>query len=68
MNKLPPDAQERIFCAALQGICANQYFFSSSMQASPAAAVEFAQSVVARFQESGASFSPPPHVRQPDQV
>lgn len=51
--KLPPDIQERIFCAALAGVCANRMFFGSEMQGSPKAAVDFARSVVSEVERSG---------------
>lgn len=35
-----------IFCAALQGICANPAFFGGEYQGSPNAAIEFADRVV----------------------
>lgn len=35
-----------VFCAALQGICANPAFFGPIFQQSPTAAVEFADAVV----------------------
>lgn len=44
-NTNSPACRE-IFCAALQGICANPSFFGALFQQSPQAAVEFADSVV----------------------